>query len=176
MQIEKRKGGPKIVRRKGYVRVFTGEGKGKTAAAIGLALRAVGTGGRIYIARFLRSWEDGEWKGFARLDGDIMFRQFGRRGLAKENPREDDFRAAREALDEIRQALRSEMYSLVILDDATVATCVGIVGVEDLLALIEAKPRQVELILTGCCADPRLIQRADLVTVMQEVKGSNNGS
>ena len=63
----------------------------------------------------------------------------------------------------------------MILDDATVATCVGIVGVEDLLALIEAKPRQVELILTGCCADPRLIQRADLVTVMQEVKGSNNG-
>ena len=163
------------MRRKGYVRVFTGEGKGKTAAAVGLALRAVGAGGRIYIARFLRPWEEGEWKGFARLDGDVMFRQFGRRGLEKEEPREDDFRAAREALDEIRQALRSEMYSLVILDDATVATCVGLFGVEDLLALIEAKPREVELVLTGCCADPRIIQQADLVTVMQEVKGSNNG-
>jgi cob(I)alamin adenosyltransferase len=163
------------VPRKGYVRVFTGEGKGKTAAALGLALRAVGAGGRIYIARFLRPWEEGEWKGFARLDGDVMFRQFGRRGLEKEDPREDDFRAAREALEEIRQALRSETYSLVILDDAMLATCVGLLNVEDLLALIEAKPRPVDLILTGCCADPRLVQRADLVTVMQDIKSNNNG-
>jgi cob(I)alamin adenosyltransferase len=163
------------VAKKGYVRVFTGEGKGKTAAAVGLALRAVGAGGRIYIARFLRPWEDGEWKGFARLNGDVMFRQFGRKNLEQEVPREDDFRAAREACEEIRQALRSEKYSLVILDEAMLAICVGLISVDDLLALIEEKPREVDLILTGCCADPRLMQRADLVTVMQEVKGNNNG-
>jgi cob(I)alamin adenosyltransferase len=161
--------------KKGYVRVFTGEGKGKTAAAVGLALRAAGLGGRIYIARFLRPWEDGEWKGFARLDGDVMFRQFGRKSLEQEAPREDDFRAAGEACKEIRQALRSEKYSLVILDEAMLAICVGLISVDDMLALIEEKPREVDLILTGCCADPRLIRRADLVTVMQEVKGNNNG-
>jgi cob(I)alamin adenosyltransferase len=159
----------------GLVRVFTGEGRGKTSAAMGLALRAVGGGGRIYIARFLRPWEDEEWKGFARMDGDVMFRQFGRRGLAAEEPREDDFRAAREALDEIRRAIRSGAYSMVILDDANLAACVGLFSVEDLLTLIEEKPPQVELVIAGCCADPRLIWRADLVTEMQEVKGRDKG-
>ncbi len=110
----------------GRVRVFTGEGQGKTSAAMGLALRAVGAGGRIYIARFLRAWEDEEWKGFARLDGDVMFRQFGRRGLLAEDPRDDDLRAAREALDEIRQAIRSGAFSMVILDDVNLAACMGL--------------------------------------------------
>jgi cob(I)alamin adenosyltransferase len=155
----------------GLIRVFTGEGPGKTSAAMGLALRAIGAGGRIYIARFLRAWEDEEWKGFARLDGDVMFRQFGRRGLMEEEPREDDHRAAREALDEIRRAIRSGTYSMVILDDVNIAACLGLFSVEDLLTLIEDKPRPVELVIAGCCADPRIIQRADRVTEMQEVKG-----
>jgi len=157
----------------GLVRVFTGEGRGKTSAAMGLALRAIGAGGRIYVARFLRAWEDEEWKGFARLDGDIMFRQFGRRGLMEEELREDDYQEAREALDEIHRAIRSGAYSLVILDDINVAACLGLFSVEDLLGLIEAKPRPVELVLAGCCADPRIIRKADAVTEMQEVKGGN---
>jgi cob(I)alamin adenosyltransferase len=160
----------------GRVCVFTGDGRGKTAAAMGLALRGVGAGGRIYIARFLGTWEEAEWKGFARLDGDIMFRQFGRRGLFTEEPRGDDFREAQEALNEIHRAIHSGTYSTVILDDANVAACLGLFSVEDLLVLIEEKPREVELIIAGSCADPRLIQRADLVTLMQEVKGSINGS
>jgi cob(I)alamin adenosyltransferase len=157
----------------GFVRVFTGEGRGKTSAALGLALRAIGGGGRIYIARFIKPWKDEEWKGFARLDGDVMFRQFGRRGLMEEEPREDDFREGREALDEIRRAIQSGDYSLVILDDVNVATCMGLFSVEDLLSLIEAKPREVELVFAGCCADPRLIRRADMVTTLQELKGRN---
>jgi cob(I)alamin adenosyltransferase len=159
----------------GLVRIFTGEGRGKTSAAMGLALRAVGAGGRIYIARFIKPWKDEGWKGFARLDGEIVFRQFGRWGLAAEEPREDDFRAAREALDEIRRAIRSGAYSLVILDDVNVAACLGLFSVEDLLTLIEEKSQTVELVIAGCCADPRLIRRADRVTVMQEVKGKDDG-
>jgi len=154
----------------GGVRVFTGEGSGKTAAAMGLALRAVGAGGRIYIARFLKAWEDEEGKGFARLDGDIMFRQFGRRGLFTEEPRGDDFREAQDALEEIHRAIHSGAYSMVILDDANVAACLGLFSVEDLLTLIEEKPQQVELIIAGSCADPRIIRKADLVTEMREVK------
>jgi cob(I)alamin adenosyltransferase len=142
---------------------------------MGLALRAFGTGGRIYIARFLRDWEDAEWRGLARLDGEAMFRQFGRRGLMEEELREDDFREAREALDEIHRAVRSGAYSLVILDDVNVAACMGLFSVEDLLTLIEAKPRGVELVFAGCCADPRLIRRADRVTLMQELKGKDGG-
>ena len=155
----------------GFVRVFIGEGRGKTSAAMGLALRAAGAGGRIYIARFLRDWENDEWKGFARLDGEIMFRQFGRRALAAEEPREDDFRAAREALEEIRRAIRSGDYSLVILDDVNLAACFGLFSVEELLALIDCKPPQVEIIITGRCADPRIIRKADRVTEMHEVIG-----
>jgi len=153
----------------GLVRVFTGEGRGKTSAAIGLALRAAGAGGRIYIARFLRDWEDDEWRGFARLDGDVMFRQFGRGGLLTEDPREDDFREAREALDEIRRAIRSGDYSLVILDDVNLAACLGLLSVEDLETLIEEKPPEVHLVIAGCCADPRIIRKADRVTEMHEV-------
>jgi len=155
------------------VRVFTGEGRGKTSAAMGLTLRAAGAGGRVYLARFLKDWEDEEWRGLARLDGDAMFRQFGRRGLMEEELREDDFKEAREALDEIGRAIRSGAYSLVILDDVNVAACLGLFSVEDLLSLIEAKPREVELVFAGCCADPRIIRRADRVTVMQEVKGED---
>ena len=155
---------------KGGVSVFTGEGRGKSAAAMGLALRAVGAGGRIYIARFLKAWEDEEWKGFARLDGDIIFRQFGRRGLITEEPRGDDFREAQDALEEIHRAIHSGAYSMVILDDANVAACLGLFSVEDLLTLIEEKPQQVELIIAGSCADPRIIRKADLVTEMREVK------
>lgn len=160
----------------GLVRVFTGEGRGKTSAAMGLALRAFGAGGRIYIARFLRDWEDEEWRGLARLDGDAMFRQFGQRGLMEEELREDDYREAREALEEIYRAIRSGAYSLVILDDVNVAACLGLFSVDDLLGLIEAKPREVDLVFAGCCADPRLIRRADRVTVMQEVKTGGKAS
>jgi cob(I)alamin adenosyltransferase len=140
---------------------------------MGLALRAFGAGGRIYIARFLRDWEEEEWRGLARLDGEAMFRQFGRRGLMEEELREDDYREAREALEEIHRAVRSGAYSLVILDDVNVAACLGLFSVEDLLTLIEAKPREVELVFAGCCADPRIIHRADQVTTLQELKGGN---
>jgi cob(I)alamin adenosyltransferase len=151
--------------------VFAGGGEGKTAVTLGLALRAVGAGGRVYIARFLKPWGEEEWKGLARLDGDVMFRQFGRKSLMDEEPGDDDFRAGREALDEIRRAIRSGDYSLVILDDAHVAACLGLFSVEDLLTLIEEKPPQVELAMAGSCADPRLILRAERVTAIQELRG-----
>ena len=160
----------------GLVRGFTGEGRGKTSAAMGLTLRAAGAGRRIYIARFLRDWEDEEWRGLVRLDGDVMFRQFGRPGLMEEELRPDDYQEAREALDEIHRAIRSGVYSLVILDDVNVAACLGLFSVDDLLGLIEAKPREVGLVFAGCCADPRLIRKADRVTMMQEVKGRDAGA
>lgn len=155
----------------GSFHVFAGEGEGKTTVTLGLALRTVGAGGRVYMARFLRPWGEEEWKGLARLDGDVMFRQFGRKSLMDEEPGDDDFRAAREALDEIRRAIRSGDYSLVILDDAHVAACFGLFSVEDLLALVEEKQPHVELAMAGSCADPRIIRRADRVTGIQELKG-----
>jgi cob(I)alamin adenosyltransferase len=157
----------------GLVRVFTGEGREKTSAAMGLTLRAAGAGGRGYIGHFLRNWEDEEWRGLSRLDGDAIFRQFGRRALMEEELREDDFREAREALDEIHRAIWSGAYSLVILDDVNIAACLSLFSVEDLLSLIEAKPREVGLVFVGCCADPRIIRRVDMVTTLQEIKGRN---
>jgi len=150
--------------------VFAGGGEGKTAVTLGLALRAVGAGGKVYMARFLRPWGEEEWKGLAKLDGDVMFRQFGRKSLMDEEPGDDDFRAGREALHEIRRAIRSGDYSLVILDDAHVAACFGLFSVDDLLALVEEKPPQVDLAMAGSCADPRIILRADRVTMFQDLK------
>ena len=126
----------------GSFRVLAGGGQAKTAATLGLALRAVGAGGRVYLARFLRPWGDEEWKGLVRLNDDVIFRQFGRGGLVDEEPREDDFRAGREAPQEIRRAIRSGDYSLVILDEAHVAACFGLFSVEDLVALLRKSRRR----------------------------------
>ena len=115
--------------------VFAGGGEGKTAVTLGLALRAVRAGGRV--SRFLKPCCEEEWKGLARLDGDLMFRHFGRKSLMDEEPGDDDFRIGREAPDEIRRAIRSGDYSLAILDDAHIAACLGLFSAEDLLALVE---------------------------------------
>ncbi|MGQ9693858.1 MAG: cob(I)yrinic acid a,c-diamide adenosyltransferase [Thermodesulfobacteriota bacterium] len=155
----------------GFIRVLAGAGKVKNAAVLGLALRAVGFGHRVYLARFLRPWAEEEWQGLAHLDGQVIFRQFAERDLLTNNLLADPFTA----LGEIIQAIKSQNYPLVILDEANVAACLGLLSIPDLLALIEITPERVELVLTGNCPDPRIIWQADSVTTFQEIKNNEKG-
>jgi cob(I)alamin adenosyltransferase len=155
---------------KGYVQVYTGDGKGKTTAAIGLALRAAGAGLNVFIAQFVKSGRYSEIEALDRFPDRIVCRQYGRGCWLRGKPSKEDARLAREGLLETRQIIQSGKYQVVILDEANIATWFKLFEVEDLIELIDLKPVRVELIFTGRRADPRLIERADLVTEMVEVK------
>ena len=155
---------------KGYVQVYTGDGKGKTTAALGLALRAAGAGLKVFIVQFLKGTDCGELRALERYRDDITIRQYGRPCFIEAAPAPEDLQAARQGLEAAREALAGGQYDIVILDEANIATHLGLFPVEELLALIDARPPAVELVLTGRHADARLLDRADLVTEMREIK------
>lgn len=157
--------------KQGLIQVYTGNGKGKTTAALGLALRAVGHGLRVYIIQFMKGWPHyGELVSLQHLP-NVTLRQFGRPDFVnRAHPDPEDIRLADEALQQARQVLVSGNYDVVILDEVNVALDYGLIGLDDLLSLLEAKPEHVELVLTGRGAHPQIIQRADLVTEMLAIK------
>jgi cob(I)alamin adenosyltransferase len=155
---------------KGYVQVYTGDGKGKTTAAIGLALRAAGAGLEVFIAQFVKSGKYNEIIALEQFADRITCRQYGSGCWLRGEPGEEDIRLARSGLQEVRDIIQAGKHDLVILDEANITTHFGLIQVDDLLALIDVKPAGVELVFTGRKADPRLIERADLVTDMREVK------
>lgn len=156
----------------GKVQVYTGNGKGKTTAALGLALRAVGRGLRVCVLQFIKGGgQYGEHLAAKRLAPLLTIHQTGRDcWIYKDNLDPEDIRIAREALELARQAVSGGEYDLVILDEINGAAWFGLIGVEDILELVGARPEQVELVLTGRSADPQVIAAADLVTEMVEVK------
>jgi cob(I)alamin adenosyltransferase len=156
---------------KGLVEVFTGDGKGKTSAALGTALRAVGHGLRVYIVFFMKGeFPYGEQKTLATLS-NITFERFGsERFVDPANIKPEEKEEASKALDAARKAMLSLNYDVVILDEVNVAASWKLIDVEEVVKLINAKPENVELILTGRHADPRVIEKADLVTMMMKVK------
>jgi len=155
---------------KGYIQVYTGEGKGKTTAALGLAVRAAGAGLNVYIAQFVKGMRYSELVTMQRLSDHITLRQYGRSCFINGEPLEEDIRAAREGLEEVREIMLSGRYQVIILDEANIATHYNLFSAEDLLNLIRLKPDDVELVITGRYADPRIIEAADLVTEMKEIK------
>jgi cob(I)alamin adenosyltransferase len=155
---------------KGYVQVYTGDGKGKTTAALGLAMRAAGAGFHVFIGQFVKGQDYSELHAFMRFSDLITIRQFGRQCFIFNEPEEEDFRVARRGLEEIRRVVRSGKYKLVILDEANIATHYGLFDVNDLIDIIDTKPQDVELVITGRGVDERIIERADLVTEMREIK------
>jgi cob(I)alamin adenosyltransferase len=154
----------------GYVHVYTGDGKGKTTAALGLAMRAAGAGLRVFIAQFAKGTYSSELRSFARLSDQITFRQYGSASLVRKRPGRGDVAMACDALRDVRTAVQSGEYSLVILDEANIATMFGMISVEALLEIIDTRPDSVELVLTGRGADRRIVERADLVTEMREIR------
>ncbi len=154
----------------GRVQVYTGDGKGKTTAALGLAVRAAGAGIRVLIIQFAKPSEASEHRALARFAELITVRQFGGASFIVGEPGPEDIAAAREGLELARQALASGDPPLVILDEANIAVHFGLFTIEELLAAIDARAPHVEVIVTGRRAHPTLVERADLVTEMREVK------
>ena len=154
----------------GFVQVYTGDGKGKTTAALGLALRAAGAGLRVYFGQFIKNADYSEIKALARFADCITVRQFGRGCFLLTEPAPEDRAAARRALEGLSEALTSGDYDLVIADEANVAVTLGLIEANDLVSLIDRRPEQVELVLTGRGAPEAVLARADLVTEMRCVR------
>lgn len=154
----------------GYVHVYTGDGKGKTTAALGLAMRAAGAGFRVFIAQFVKGMHTSELHSFARLSDQVVIRQYGPSSFIRRQPSPRDSSMAQDGLNEVRLAVRSGEYRVIILDEANIAVLLGMINVDELLDMIDTKPADVELVITGRSASPRLMERADLVTEMREIR------
>lgn len=155
----------------GLVQIFTGDGKGKTSAALGVALRALGHNLRVYIIYLMKGgYPYGEQQILSQLP-NISFSIFGLKSFCDPtNVRPEEKKEAQKALEKAREVIFSGSYDVVILDEINVATAWKLLEVGEVVALIKNKPKNVELILTGRYADPSLIDLADLVTVMANVK------
>ena len=156
---------------RGLIQVYTGEGKGKTTAALGLALRAAGHGLRVEIVQFMKGWPGyGELKSVSLLPG-VAIHPFGREGwVHPAQPEPEDLALAEKALEFAWEAMVGGEIDIVILDEINVALDYGLLSLERVLRLLEGKPPAVELILTGRNAHSEVIGRADLVTEMRKVK------
>ena len=155
---------------KGYVQVYTGDGKGKTTAALGLSIRAAGAGLKVFIAQFIKMGDYSEIKALKRFSDLITIEQFGLGRFIKGTPSPADIEAAKRGLERVKSILSSREYNVVILEEANVAVKCKLFSVQDLLDIIAAKPKDVELVITGRGADPKIIEKADLVTEMREIK------
>jgi len=156
----------------GYVHVYTGNGKGKTTAALGLAFRAAGRGLRTYIAQFLKAQPTGEIEAARKLAPLVTIEQFGREGFVTVTggPDDEDVARAGAGLTRAREAMLSGDFRIVILDEVNTAVHFRILSEAEVLAFLDQRPAAVELILTGRYAPASFIQRADLVTEMSAVK------
>jgi len=155
---------------KGYVQVYTGNGKGKTTASLGLALRAVGAGLKVFIGQFVKGQIYSEIKAIRESLTNITVEQYGGECFIGKNPTQKEIILAQNGLNEVRKIVSSGQYDLVILDEANIATYFKLIDPIDLLDIIQHKPDHVELVITGRNADKRIIEAADLVTEMKEVK------
>lgn len=159
---------------RGLVIVYTGDGKGKTTAALGLALRAAGHGNKTLIIQFLKSdWEYGERKAIERLAPEVSITPMGIGCigiLGDDRPIEEHRQAAQEAFAAARAAVLAGKHEIVILDEINIAIHYHLIAVDEVLALIAARPKPVTLVFTGRWAEDRIIEAADLVTEMKEIK------
>jgi cob(I)alamin adenosyltransferase len=155
---------------KGYIQVYTGNGKGKTTAAFGLALRAVGAGMKVFIGQFVKGKSYNENVAIARHLKNITVKQYGLGCFIVNTPTDDDIKAAGKGLDEMRKIIQKGKYDMVIMDEVNIALYYKLIDIKDLLEIIKNKPEHVELVLTGRYVPQELIDKADLVTEMKEIK------
>ena len=158
--------------KRGYVQIYTGNGKGKTTAALGQALRAAGSGLKTFIVQFMKDLQYGEVKALQQLSDCITLERYGNDTFVfcKQPPDEKDIAAAKQALNRAREAMLSGKYDIVIVDEVCVAIYFTLLETKEVLMLLEERPEAVELILTGRYCPSELIERADLVTEMIEIK------
>jgi len=154
---------------RGFVQVYTGNGKGKTTASFGLALRAAGAGKRVFIGQFVKGMHYSELDIVPKLE-TIEIRQYGRDCFIRKEPSESDIRCAKEGLAEMAEILKSGKYDVVIMDEANIALFYKLFTFEELKQAVCNRAKGVEVIITGRYAPQELIDMADLVTEMREIK------
>jgi len=159
---------------KGYIQVYTGDGKGKTTAALGLALRAAGANMFVFIGQFMKCGDYSEIKSLQQFFDFIRIEQFGRKRRVGQGIEEDDRKYAQEGISRIRKIMHNEKYDLVILDEINVALSYELIDEEELIDIIKKRPPGMEVVLTGRDASPGILRLADLVTEMKIVKHYKN--
>ncbi len=155
---------------KGYTQVYTGTGKGKTTAALGLALRAAGAGLKVYFCQFIKKGNYSEIRALKKFADSVTVRQCGRGRFIRGKPSPRDIAAAARGFEKLRAAMLGADYDVVIADELSPAVSAGLVGIDEVIRLVDEKPKDVELVITGRGAHPRLVKRADLVTDMRCVR------
>jgi cob(I)alamin adenosyltransferase len=159
---------------RGLLAVYTGDGKGKTTAALGLCVRAVGYGHRVAFIQFVKgSWHYGELDGIRRLAPEVSLEALGKGfvGILDDQlPREEHEKAARETLAEARRVIDSGQHQIVILDEVNVAIELGLLPASEVLKVVTSRPSAMHVVCTGRGAPPELVAAADLVTEMREIK------
>ncbi|MDD5097037.1 MAG: cob(I)yrinic acid a,c-diamide adenosyltransferase [Candidatus Omnitrophica bacterium] len=151
------------------IQVYTGNGKGKTTAALGLALRASGAGLKVYIGQFAKGKCYNEIKALKKIK-NIKIEQFGRSCFIKKTPEKKDFELAQAGFKRISEIITKKEFQVVILDEINIAVKLKLVPLSDLLKLIKSAPKGIELVLTGRYAHSEVIRLADLVSEIKEIK------
>lgn len=154
---------------KGYIQIYTGNGKGKTTCALGLSLRAVCAGKKVFFGQFVKGMKYSELDAIKYLPGFKM-KQYGRDCFIFNKPSQEDIDIAKEGLREIENILKSEEYDIVVLDELNIAIYYNLVSLEEVIDILKNKNEKIEVIITGRYAREELINLADLVTEMKEVK------
>lgn len=154
---------------KGYIQVYTGNGKGKTTASLGIALRTICAGNKVFMGQFMKGQDYSELKATELLPGLVM-EQFGDTEFFKGQPAPKDYENANKGLDRIREVIKNGEYDMVILDEINTTLFFNLLDVKDVLEVLSLKPENMELILTGRYAPDEIIDAADLVTEMKEIK------
>jgi len=154
---------------KGYIHLYTGNGKGKTMAAIGLAVRAAGAGKKTFIAQFVKGMHYSELESLKRFP-EIEIHQFGLDCFIVNEPTQKDIDAARHGLNTVSAIISNKQYDVIILDEVCIALYYKLFSMEEFLDVLKLKPDETEIVMTGRYATQPLMDVADLVTEMKEVK------
>lgn len=155
--------------KKGYVQVYTGNGKGKTTAAIGLTLRAISAGLKVYFCQFLKGQNSSEIKYLKSNPESILFEKTGEKSFVKK-AKPIDFKQARNCFHNAAIAIKDGVFDVVILDEIFSAISLNLINTNELEELLKLKPQHVEVVLTGRNAPKNILKMADLVTEMKEIK------
>ncbi|VEN73180.1 Cob(I)yrinic acid a,c-diamide adenosyltransferase [Candidatus Desulfarcum epimagneticum] len=162
----------RFIQGKGYTQVYTGDGKGKTTAALGLAFRAMGCGMKTYIGQFMKGQKYNELNAARMCPGRIIIEQYGKDTFVhvRKPPDPEDVEMAKSGYEKIKKAMFSGIYNIVVADEIITSHYFNLISTKDILKLVAKKPREVEFIMTGRYAPQEIIEAVDLVSEMREIK------
>ncbi|MDF2952798.1 MAG: ATP:corrinoid adenosyltransferase [Thermodesulfobacterium sp.] len=155
---------------KGYIQVYTGEGKGKTTAAIGLTVRAIGAGLKVAFFQFFKAGTSSEIKIFKNFYPQLYYKNFGKEDFIRERVSPEVRDLTLKGWEEVKELVKANIYNIIVLDEITYAIKWGIVNLKEFLEVLRNKPKSLEIVITGRYAPEEIIEVADLVTEMKNIK------